>query len=168
MWNDLHAMGMSMSVDTDRPHAASPYTPTGRPTSVRHWIVYHNPDRMGYEFYECDGFSVVFGKHLRDLTGDVVWVIGRPWGTRRYFLDSRFRVERMAPSDHPEFGTEASAGDGFLFFPPAEVTRRPWFRRWCELTGHMSTGIQRVKDTVVLEGLRKEYETAKAIQTAEL
>jgi hypothetical protein len=129
-------------------------SPTGKPTRLRHWVAYHSPDVMGYEFFECQGFAVSTNKWLRDMEGDIVWVIGRLGGTQRYFLDCRFRISRYEnAADDSEFDYVVSGTDGIVFFPTPEITRLPWFTRLMQITSRLSVGLQAVNDPEVLSGL---------------
>lgn len=140
-------------------------SPTGRPTEVRHWLAYHNPDVMGFEFYECEGFAILTNKRVRDLVGDIVWDVGRLGGTTRYFLDCRFRVTHLGPADPTSgFSLRVSGDDGLLFGPALEITAKPWFEELRRVTGNFSVGFQSIKDSAVRSGLSAEYDGARAIQ----
>lgn len=120
---------------------------------------------MGYEFFECEGFSVLTNKWVRYIERDIVWVIGPLRGTRRFFLDCRFRVDRFANTDnHPAFDYVASGQDGIVFFPTPEITRARWFEHLLTITSDFSVGLQAMHDPEVLERLSREYQNTLAIQ----
>lgn len=120
---------------------------------------------MGYEFFECEGFSVLTNKWVRYIEGDTVWVIGRLGETKRFFLDCRFRVDRFANTDnHPEFDYVVSGQNGIVFFPTPEITRARWFKQLLTITSDLSVGLQAIHDSIVLEGLAREYQSTLAIQ----
>jgi hypothetical protein len=122
---------------------------------------------MGYEFFECEGFSVLTNKWVRYIEGDIVWVIGRLGGTRRFFLDCRFRADRYGNTDgHPDFDYIVSGKEGIVFFPTPEVTRARWFKHLLTITSDLSVGLQAMHDPVVLEGLHEEYRSTLAVQTS--
>lgn len=147
------------------PEKTSKISPTGYPTFVRHLVAYHNPDTMGYDFWECEGFSVLTNHHYKHLIGDFVWVIGRPRGRQSFFLDCRFKVSSMNPLDtDPDFALEVSGNDGFVFYPDRPLNGLKWFKRLREINPNFSLGLQVVNDAAVLEGLKQEYSHAKALQ----
>lgn len=147
------------------PDFRSRYSPTGVPTSVRHLVAYHNPDTMGYEFWECRGFAVLTNHRYRNLTGDIVWVIGRPSGKRSFYLDCRFRVQRIgALAKGAGFRYEISADDGFAFYPDRQLNNRSWFQKLLEVNPNLSLGLQVVGDLSIVRGLQFEFELAKELQ----
>lgn len=139
-------------------------TPTGHPTRVRHLVAYHNPDAMGYEFWQCRGYSVLTNRRYNDLCGDIVWVIGRPRGHSSYYLDCRFKVDRVEARHTGRFAYCVSGTNGFVFFPYSRLNTKPWFRRLLEINPHLAMGLQVVHDAVVLAGLDEEYTCAWAWQ----
>ena len=147
------------------PQGPSKRTPSGQPTSIRHWVAYHSPDVMGYEFFECTEFAILTDKSVRDLIGDVVWVVGRKRDTRRFYLDVRFRVtlHKPAPRDSG-FRYWVGAQDGTVFFPTPEVTKLRWFPRLQMATNDFTLGFQHIIDPVVLVGLRAAHDETLALQ----
>lgn len=112
---------------TPKKSLPSKTTPTGYPTQLRHLVAYHNPDAMGYEFWECEGFSVLTNHKYNDLRGDIVWVIGRSKGRSSFYLDCRFRVDHVAASDDGDFDHRVSGTNSFVFFPYTRLNTKSWF-----------------------------------------
>ena len=79
----------------DPPLKRSGRRPTGEPAYIRDFICYHDPDVMGRDFRDGDAFHVLTKKVVRDLDGDVVWLIVKSWSGTAYYLASRFRVARV-------------------------------------------------------------------------
>jgi hypothetical protein len=148
------------------PDKKSKLSPTGYPTSVRHLVAYHNPDTMGYEFWECKGFKVLTNHHYKHLKGDFVWVLGRPSDTESFYLDCRFKVTELRPvADDPDFDLEVSGTDGFVFYPDRRLNPLPWFKRLREINPNFSLGLQVVNEPIVIQGLIAEYTRNLAIQS---
>jgi hypothetical protein len=149
------------------PDLKSKVSPTGVPTVLRHLVAYHNPDTMGYEFWECQGFSVLTNHKYNHLENDVVWVFGRPSGATAYYLDCKFRIASVTTlPTGADFRYRVSAMDGFVFFPYVRLNNKPWFKRLLAINPHLSLGLQVVNDSLVLQGLKNEYEVAKGWQDA--
>jgi hypothetical protein len=132
--------------------------PTGEPTGIRHFICYHDPDVLGYDFRDIDHFHVLTNKSTRDLEGDVVWLIGRSWSGLAYYLVSRFRVEQVWAS---EGWIHLSGSKGHQFSPPRRVTKKPWFVHYKDAMHGLSHGLQHVKNEIVLRGLETELKSVK-------
>ena len=127
--------------------------PTGEPAAVRHFICFHDPEALGYDFRDVAGFHVLTRKKIRDLEGDVVWLIGRDSSGSDYYLVFRFRIERVWTS---EGWIHLAARKGDRFSPPRRISGKPWFLRYKDAIRGLSHGLQRVKDDIVLRGLKEE------------
>lgn len=143
--------------------APSQRTPTGRPTGLRHFVGYHNPDRMRYEFHQVNSFAVLTDKRYRDLEGSVVWCVGRLGGTSEYYLDARFRIERVDEGPFQGFRFRVSASTGFLFFPADRIDTLSWFQRLRRKTANF-VGLQSLRDPTLRAALEYQYEVARYIQ----
>jgi len=78
-------------------------------------------------------------------------------------LTSGFRVWG-AVGDADYFAYRVSGEEGFVFFPHSRLNTKHWFQQLLQINPNLSLGLQVVHDAVVLAGLRKEYESAKAWQ----
>ena len=122
---------------------------------------------MRHEFVEIAGFAVVTSKYIRDLEGNIVWTIGRPRGSKSYYLDSRFKVETVEDGNFDGFRFRLSACTGFLFFPVPSLGRFAWFKELLRSTAHFSVGLQQVTDRGIVEGLQRELQKSRLVQGGE-
>jgi len=103
------------------PESNSPHAEPGNPLRVakdmaRHYIAYHNTERMG-PLPDADALCVWTNKSVTKLPGSVVWlVVGEGGHPRRYTLASVFRVSKVGPADHPGF-KNCVRGEGHVFQP---------------------------------------------------
>jgi hypothetical protein len=105
---------------------------------------------MGYDVNEAEDWHVVTGKRIRDLEGDLVWLISRFFDRRSYYLFSRFRISRVQPDSH---WFHILGDSGVVFAPPIDITRKRWFLRYKDDMRGLSHGLQHVLDEQVLSGL---------------
>jgi hypothetical protein len=129
---------------------------------MRHFIAYHNAERMGRPLHEGDPLRLLTSKSVDRLVGDIVWFItGEGLGRRRYALGSVFRVEDV--SDAAEEGFKHSAsGPGHVFRPPVPLNDEEWFPEFLRSTGNFGFGLQEVKDERVIEALKRLASAAGA------
>ena len=64
-------------------------------SSVDHYIVYHNPDRLGLLKKLDQGYEVVTSKDVKRLPGNRIWEITAENRPRRYFLCATFLVDEV-------------------------------------------------------------------------
>ncbi len=120
---------------------------------MRHFIAYHNTEKMGRELHEGEPLRLVTNKPVERLLGNVVWfVTGSGTGTRQFALGSVFRVTEVGEADHAGFKWSAS-GDGHVFQPPIPIRECEWFPELLKTTGHFGLGVQEVKQEAIIAGL---------------
>ena len=111
----------------------------------RHFVQYHNPDKMGAP-YRFDGeFSVYTNKPyhlLASLPGHRVWLIGGEGRPRRYFLCYSFIVDTIGAVDHPSFRWYARGDAGRLFDPRVTIDLDPWFSGFLWRMANFSLGLR--------------------------
>lgn len=119
----------------------------------RHFINYHNPDAMGFEFDEVEGFACVT-KKISDLVGNRVWLVGRRGDARDCYLYGTFKIATVEQGDFGGFVTRISGVSGQLFDPAVRLDDLPWFPSLKMAMANFSLGFQRLKSGPALEGLQ--------------
>jgi hypothetical protein len=144
--------------------------PLRRNSSIRHFLNYHNPGTMGYDFDDvADGpgdnveLSILTDKLVHDLAGDVVWMIGRHYNRSTYFLYGKFRVSKQGPANQAGFRYEVR-GRGCFLAAPVAVGRRAWFRRLLEQNPNLSLGFQRIADKSIVDAMVEDFSRARRDQ----
>jgi hypothetical protein len=96
---------------------------------MRHFLVYHNPDAMGYSLNENSAeesdFSIITNKPVRTLLGDRIWLItgeGRP---RRYYLCETFIVDAIDRDQESVYTNIAKGTEGQRFLPMIQLDDQP-------------------------------------------
>ena len=122
---------------------------------VKHFVAYHNQDKMGQPLSAGDPLRVVSNTKQQKLDGHVVWmvvgetVLGRP--RKKFTLGSVFVVD-----EHGETGQEAfrhyARGLGHVFDPPPELTNEPWFPELQKKTFNFR-GISEIKEEATVAAL---------------
>jgi hypothetical protein len=126
--------------------------------SPRHFVQYHNPDKMGAPYSFEGEFSVYTNKPfslLSALPGNIVWLIGGQGRPRRYRLCYRFVVDEIGTADHPSFRWYARGTRGEAFEPPLVLDLDPWFYGFLQRMANFSLGLRLLQpaDALALQRL---------------
>jgi hypothetical protein len=121
---------------------------------MRHFIAYHNTEKMGYALSDGNPQRVLTNKPVNHLRGNTVWLVtfegtGTP---RQYCLASVFRADKVGEKDEGGF-TRYASGPGHFFHPHVPIKDTGWFPEVLRVTGNFGLGVQEVKDHAVIAGL---------------
>ena len=120
---------------------------------MRHFIAYHNTEKMGRSLHDGEPLRLLTNKHVNHLLQNMVWFItGEGAGARQYSLGSVFSVAEVGDAAEDGFKRFA-AGPGHVFDPPIPIKELPWFPEVLRATGHFGLGVQEIKDEAVIAGL---------------
>lgn len=121
--------------------------------SMRHFIAYHNTEKMGRPLHAGEPLRLLTNKSVNHLLQNAVWfVTGEGAGTRQYSLGSVFQVAEVGEADEDGFKRFAT-GPGYVFQPPIPIKDMEWFPEVLRATGHFGLGVQEIKDEAVITGL---------------
>lgn len=123
---------------------------------MKDFVVYHNPDSMGYSASQHGSLSVLTNKKVSDVVGDRVWLItgeGRP---RKYFLCSWFFIDHLESGEDVGFVTCLKGETGKSFDPliPIDSTE-DWFKDFRAAQGNFAFGFNLIKDMASIEQLEE-------------
>lgn len=121
---------------------------------MKEYVVYHNPDEMGYELKPntSDHHSIVTNKKVSDnVIGCRVWLLTGEGSPRTFMLHSYFIVDEE-PTASEEFQTELS-GKGRGFDPMRTLNDEEWFPDFKRTQGNFAFGFQRITEPRFIEGL---------------
>ena len=122
---------------------------------MRHFIAYHNTEKMGRSLHDGEPLRLLTNKHVNHLLQNMVWfVTGEGAGARQYSLGSVFNVAEVGDAAEDGFKRFA-AGTGHVFGPPIPIKELPWFQEVLRATGHFGLGVQEIKDEAVIAALNK-------------
>lgn len=120
---------------------------------MRHFIAYHNTERMGRSLRDGEPLRLLTNKHVNHLCHNMIWfVTGEGLGARQYSLGSVFNVAEVGHAAEEGFKRFAT-GPGHVFEPPVPIGESLWFPEVLRSTGHFGLGVQEVKDEAVIVGL---------------
>ena len=132
-------------------------TPRGEP--MRHFIAYHNTEKMGRPLHSDGPLRLLTNKSINNLHQQTVWFVIGEGSVRQYSLGSVFRVAEVGDASEEGFKRFAS-GPGHVFDPPITIKDMPWFPEILRSTARFSLGVQEVKDEAVITGLTQIAEQA--------
>src|SRR5579871_3592014 len=116
---------------------------------MRHFVQYHNPEKMGHPCGLSDDYSIFTNKPfslLATLPGNLVWLIGGEGRPRQYSLCYVFLVDEIGESDEPAFRWYARGERGRQFRPPLRLDHDPWFRSFLWRHANFSLGLRALSD----------------------
>jgi hypothetical protein len=120
---------------------------------MRHFIAYHNTNKMGYPLPDCEPQRLLTSdKSPRRLLQNTVWIVTyEGTGAHQYCLGSVFQVDKVRAAGENGFKWCAS-GPGHVFRPWAPIKNMNWFPELLRVTGRFCF-IGEIKDSAAIAGL---------------
>jgi hypothetical protein len=119
------------------------------------FVVYHKPERMGYDAIEVDKLSIYTDKAPQNAAGGRVWLLTGEGSPRKYLLRAAFVIEQVGTSDKPDFRTCISGKAGHLFHPMPVLNDELWFSAFRKSQGNFAFGFQPIGRKDAVAGLTK-------------
>lgn len=119
---------------------------------MKHFVVYHHPDTMGYTVDEGEGMSIVTSKPVEKLIGNRVWLLTGEGKPRKYYLHSTFVVDSVKEDVGARFPNVAQ-GRGRLFKPAIELGNFDWFSQLRRSQQNFRFGLHPVTDESLIREL---------------
>lgn len=122
---------------------------------MRHFVQYHNPDKMDPFRPSKKMFGIVTDKRAGLREGDTVWLVtgkGRP---RQFFLCETFVVEKIDSQGAGKFRYRMSGSDGKSLYPLKIDKGSSWFRELLRITGNFRYGLQPISSKAIIQSLEK-------------
>ncbi|MGH7137946.1 MAG: hypothetical protein ACREHD_19530, partial [Pirellulales bacterium] len=122
---------------------------------MRHFVAYHNTERMGRPLSDGDPLSLQTNKAVDQLLGNAVWFVqGDGVRDKDYSLGSVFVVGETGNTGREEFQRFAR-GNGHVFQPVVRLNGLDWFPEFFRAMAHFSLGVHEVKDERLIAALRQ-------------
>lgn len=118
------------------------------------YVVYHNPDVMGYDAIDVENLGIYTSKVPGNVVGSRVWLVTGEGKPRSYRLRATFVVSAVDESDKPQFQTRISGKAGQFLHPMPLLNEEPWFAAFKKIQGNFAFGFQPVGDAASVAGLR--------------
>ncbi|MCA1717636.1 MAG: hypothetical protein LC781_12710 [Actinobacteria bacterium] len=121
------------------------------------FVVYHNPDVMGYRAESVDRLAIVTDKSANGVDGHQIWVLtgeGRP---RTYYLCGWFVADRVTPDPSLRFATMVTGSSGKML-PKRSwpiLNDQEWFPSLRCSQDNFAFGLQPISDSDVIRGLKQ-------------
>jgi hypothetical protein len=128
------------------------------PREPRHWICYHNSDRMGFSL-DVNPISVQTNKNLRGdgMIGDWIWVISKRLRVNSFFMHCPFIVaksrHRRRTSIQKSLELSSRAKPAWRFRRKVRLDGMSWFERYKTQMRGLSHGLQRISDGAIRDAL---------------
>ena len=122
---------------------------------MKDYIVYHNPDVMGYPASQVNTLEIVTNHVAKKATDGRVWLLtgeGRP---RKYYLRLYFTIESVGSGEDVGFRTRVSGTNGKIFDPMPNLDGEDWLPGLKRDTGNFSFGFRAIRSPRITDGLEK-------------
>ena len=121
---------------------------------MKNFVVYHNPDSMGYPASAVFPMSIVTNKNFSDnILGSKIWLItgvGRP---RKYYIAARFVAGKIERGEDEDWVTRITGHNGKRFKPIISINDCTWLRDFVRKMGNFAFGMQAITDKKIIKGL---------------
>jgi hypothetical protein len=129
---------------------------------ARHFVAYHNTEKMGRSLAAGNPFRVLTKKPVDRYHDGIVWVIvGEGRNPRRFSLGSVFRVTETGDAQDEGF-KHFAAGQGQVFQPPIPLNNREWFHDFKRQLNSFQFGIQPLNEERHIAALKTIAARAEA------
>lgn len=123
---------------------------------MRHFLAYHNAQKMGYSCTAISTPRVVTSKPVSGLEGATVWLVAGEGKTpKSYYLASRFIVDKCSPGKH--WGTDLPnevSGEGDLFGMRISLDASPLLEQLQRASANFVSGFCELRDPSVISALK--------------
>lgn len=126
---------------------------------MRHFVAYHNAEKMGHVYDGAHGYAFFSSKALGFLDktlGEVIWAINGSRSTSRttlYSVCAVYTPEEVLEVDDPQFKFIVSGNVGHDFDPPITLNSMSWFADFLKSQSNFSLGISEVKNAAHIDAL---------------
>lgn len=126
---------------------------------MRHFIAYHNAEKMGYEYKPSGEYSFFTRKaptFLERTIGSMVWVVNGSRSTVRnttYTLCAIYRADDVVDAKVAGFDYIVVGTVGHNFDPPIQLNHLPWFSGFLKSQSNFSLGINEIKYSKAIDYL---------------
>ena len=121
---------------------------------MKDFVVYHNPDAMGYPANEHPSLTVLTNKRVsEDVIGDRVWLLTGEGTPRKYYLCAWFFIDQVESGDDAGFVTCLEGTNGNKFDPMIPIENEEWFRDFRKGQGNFAFGFQPINNQETVERL---------------
>ena len=112
----------------------------------RHYIVYHNAEKMGFPCEEISRgpFDIVTNKPVRNIEQGIIWVICGEGKPRSYSLCSVFIVDETGDTEDADFKFYATGSRGVSFRPLIPLNNKDWFGEFLKSQYRFSFGLREI------------------------
>lgn len=121
---------------------------------MRHFVQYHNTEKMGELHPDTDDLHVFTSKEFAgSLKGDTIWLIAGKGNNphKSYYLAYRFVVDIIEYVPDPEFRYRVQGHNGMIFDPQIRLDNRPWWPRFLRSQGNFGFGLHPIHADYVAE-----------------
>ncbi|MBK9173227.1 MAG: hypothetical protein IPM28_09515 [Chloracidobacterium sp.] len=123
---------------------------------MKDFVVYHNPNAMGYPAGEHPELTVLTNKRVSDVIGDRVWLLTGEGKPRKFFLCAWFFIDHIDSGEDEGFATCISGTTGRKFDPMIPIDKNAeWFHDLKQEQGNFAWGFSKIKSEAAIGELEK-------------
>ena len=123
---------------------------------MRHFLTYHNAQKMGYSCTKIPTPRARTGKPVRGLEGSTVWLVAGEGGSpKSYFLAAHFVVDKCESDKH--LGTKLTnevSGAGVLHGPRLRLDGSSLLEGLRRGSANFVSGFSEIRDPSVITALK--------------
>ncbi|MBK8302047.1 MAG: HNH endonuclease [Chloracidobacterium sp.] len=117
------------------------------------FVVYHNPDVMGYSATAAQPLSVVTNKPAGSALGGRVWLITGQGNPRKYYVRSWFIVDDISSGKDRGFETRLTGTTGEVYDPLIPIEMGDWWDDFRKSQGNFAFGFSPIKSSETIKHL---------------
>lgn len=121
------------------------------------YVVYHNPDAMGYPADAVDRLAIVTDKSASGAEGARIWLLTGEGTPRTFYLCGWFTATKISPDPNGRFANMVEGEAGALLrkrrWPV--LNHLPWFPAFKESQGNFAFGFQPISQSEVVRELER-------------
>ena len=123
---------------------------------MKHFVVYHNPDSIGYPASEVSDLSIVTNKSITDeILGNKIWLITGEGQPRNYSIVAQFIANTVESGKSDGFTTRVKGHLGTIYKQMKSIDHCTWLPDFKRIMGNFAFGIQRITDETFVNGLEE-------------
>lgn len=98
---------------------------------MKHYLIFHNPEKMGYPLDSVKEFTAFTNRELtNNIIGNKLWLITGEGNPKEYFLKMYFIIDDIKSGKEKNFKTKLIGNDGKILEKKIRIDNSPWFEEF--------------------------------------
>lgn len=122
---------------------------------MKHYLIYHNPRKMGYSLDTVKDFIAFTNRKVNDENiGSKVWLITGEGKPKEYFLKMYFVIEDIKSGVEKDFKTKLLGSEGKILPSMKRIDDLAWFDKFRKQMANFR-GFAEIRDKKYIDELEK-------------